>query len=68
MSPLQTQLSIVCREGILYKSILARSLRCSRLQRFDEIGIITPVAIDEHVANCLEEAVSSFTAMSIVTR
>ncbi|PRD33449.1 UNVERIFIED_CONTAM: hypothetical protein NCL1_17557 [Trichonephila clavipes] len=56
MSPLQTQLSMVCHEGILYKGTLARSPRCSTHPH-------TPVAVDQRAANILEEAVWSFTVM-----
>ncbi|GFV80285.1 uncharacterized protein TNCV_4956881 [Trichonephila clavipes] len=48
MSPLQTQTSMVCREGD---------------RRIDEADISKPVAIDQRAANCLEETVRSFTAM-----
>ncbi|GFX09846.1 uncharacterized protein TNCV_2688881 [Trichonephila clavipes] len=60
---MQTQSSIVCREGILYKSTLARNPRCSRRRRIDEANISIPVAVDLRAANCLEEAVRSFTAI-----
>ncbi|PRD31576.1 UNVERIFIED_CONTAM: hypothetical protein NCL1_23143 [Trichonephila clavipes] len=63
MSPLQTQPSMVCREGNLYKDTLAHKPRCSRRRRIDEAAISTPVAVDQRAANCLEEAVRSFTAM-----
>ncbi|GFU94822.1 uncharacterized protein TNCV_4552741 [Trichonephila clavipes] len=63
MHPLQTQRSMVCREGVLYKSSLARNPRGSRRRRIDEADISIPVAVDQHSANCLEEAVRSFTAM-----
>ncbi|GFT92212.1 uncharacterized protein TNCV_3134831 [Trichonephila clavipes] len=56
MSPLQTQSSMVCHEGILYKGTLARSPRCSTRPR-------TPAAVDQHAAKCLEKAVRSFTVM-----
>ncbi|GFX26616.1 uncharacterized protein TNCV_4536271 [Trichonephila clavipes] len=49
--------------GILYKGTLVLNPRCSRRQRIDEVDIITPVAVDQHAANCLEEAVRSFTTM-----
>ena len=49
--------------GILYKGTLARSPRCSRHRRIDEAGISAPVAVDQSAANCLEEALWSFTAM-----
>ncbi|GFX27958.1 uncharacterized protein TNCV_773431 [Trichonephila clavipes] len=49
--------------GILYKGTLARNIRCSRRRRIEEVGISTPVAIDQPAANCLEEAVRSFTTM-----
>ncbi|GFW84906.1 uncharacterized protein TNCV_681941 [Trichonephila clavipes] len=35
----------------------------SRRQRIDKVDISTPVAIDQRVANCLEETVRSFTSM-----
>ncbi|GFT97153.1 uncharacterized protein TNCV_3858141 [Trichonephila clavipes] len=34
-----------------------------RRRRIDEAGIRTPVAVDQHAVNCLEEAVQLFTAM-----
>ncbi|GFV83539.1 uncharacterized protein TNCV_5120291 [Trichonephila clavipes] len=63
MSPLQTQPSMVCRKGILYKGTLARNPRCSRRQRTDEAVISTPVEVNQRAANSLEEAVRSFTTM-----
>ncbi|GFU57770.1 hypothetical protein TNCV_2085891 [Trichonephila clavipes] len=48
---------------ILYKDIHARSLRCIRRQRIDEADISTHVTVDQCAANCLEEAVWSFTSM-----
>ncbi|GFX45632.1 uncharacterized protein TNCV_176251 [Trichonephila clavipes] len=54
---------MVCREGILYKGALARNPRGRRRRRIDEADISTLVAEDHHPANCLEEAVRSFTAM-----
>ncbi|GFX56700.1 uncharacterized protein TNCV_494481 [Trichonephila clavipes] len=47
---------------ILYKGTLARNPRCSRRRRIDEADISTPVEV-QRAANCLEEAVRSFTAM-----
>ncbi|GFY06090.1 uncharacterized protein TNCV_3107691 [Trichonephila clavipes] len=47
----------------MYKGSLARDARCSRRQRIDEADITTRVAVDQRAANCLEEAVRSFTAM-----
>ncbi|GFX72027.1 hypothetical protein TNCV_1892341, partial [Trichonephila clavipes] len=49
--------------GILYKDTIARNPRCSSRQRIDEVDISTPVAVDQRAANCLEEAVRSFTVM-----
>ncbi|GFX45812.1 uncharacterized protein TNCV_934511 [Trichonephila clavipes] len=49
--------------GILYKGTIARNPQCSRRQRIDEVDIRTSVAVDQRAANCLEEAVRSFTAM-----
>ncbi|GFT43424.1 uncharacterized protein TNCV_814791 [Trichonephila clavipes] len=49
--------------GILHKVTLARNPRCSRRRPIDEAEIKTPVAVDQHAANCLEEAVRSFTVM-----
>ncbi|GFV13079.1 uncharacterized protein TNCV_4714041 [Trichonephila clavipes] len=49
--------------GILYKGTLARNPRCVRRRRIDEANISTPVAVDQRAANCLEEAVRSFTTM-----
>ncbi|GFT75373.1 uncharacterized protein TNCV_968061 [Trichonephila clavipes] len=49
--------------GILYKGTLARNLRCSRRRRIDEVNASAPVLVDQSAANCLEEAVRSFTAM-----
>ncbi|GFV80878.1 uncharacterized protein TNCV_3517451 [Trichonephila clavipes] len=63
MSPLQTQSSMVYREGVLYKATFARNRQCSRRRRIDEVEISTPVAVDQWAAGCLEEAVRSFTAM-----
>ncbi|GFX43614.1 uncharacterized protein TNCV_510631 [Trichonephila clavipes] len=63
MSPLQTQPSMVCRVGILYKGILARNPRYSRRRRIDEANISTPVAVDRRGANCLEEALRLFPDM-----
>ncbi|GFX77766.1 uncharacterized protein TNCV_1106831 [Trichonephila clavipes] len=54
---------MVCRQGILYTNYLARNPRCSRRRQIDEANISTPVAVDQRAANCLEEAVQSFTAM-----
>ncbi|GFW99978.1 uncharacterized protein TNCV_3079751 [Trichonephila clavipes] len=48
---------------IRYKGTLARNSRCSRRQRIGEADIRTPVAVDQRAANCLEEAVRSFTAV-----
>ncbi|GFT36324.1 uncharacterized protein TNCV_3464761 [Trichonephila clavipes] len=50
-------------KGILYKGNLARNPRCSRRQRIDKAEISTPVAVDQRAANCLKEAVRSFTVM-----
>ncbi|GFU78824.1 uncharacterized protein TNCV_4771871 [Trichonephila clavipes] len=47
----------------MYKGTLARNPRCSRRRRIDEADVSTLVAVDQRVANCLEEAVRSFTAM-----
>ncbi|GFX46096.1 uncharacterized protein TNCV_2094141 [Trichonephila clavipes] len=63
MNSLQTQPSMVCREGILYKGTLACNPRCLRHRRIDEANISTPIAVDQRAANCLGEAVRSFTAM-----
>ncbi|GFX12556.1 uncharacterized protein TNCV_3156771 [Trichonephila clavipes] len=63
MSPLQTQLSMVCHEGIQYKGTLARNPQCSRSQRIDEAGIGTLPAVDQGDYNCLEEALQSFIVM-----
>ncbi|GFW62133.1 uncharacterized protein TNCV_1685641 [Trichonephila clavipes] len=52
----------------MYKGNLARNRWCSRRQRIDEAGISTPVAVDQHPANCLEKALRSFTAMRISCR
>ncbi|GFY10054.1 uncharacterized protein TNCV_1945991 [Trichonephila clavipes] len=49
--------------GILYKDTLAHNPRCSRHRQIDETDISIPVAVDQRAANCLEEAVRSFTAM-----
>ncbi|GFT60007.1 hypothetical protein TNCV_2686921 [Trichonephila clavipes] len=49
--------------GILYKGTLPRYPRCSRHRQNDEAGISTPVAVDQRAANCLEEAVWSFTPL-----
>ncbi|GFW59502.1 hypothetical protein TNCV_3221561 [Trichonephila clavipes] len=67
MSPLQTQPSMVCREGEEPLHVIHGAADV------DEADISTPVALDQRAANCLEEAVRSFTAMrskqvSIVTR
>ncbi|GFU83109.1 uncharacterized protein TNCV_65781 [Trichonephila clavipes] len=48
---------MVCREGILYKGNLACNLRCSRCQEIDKTDISTPVPVDQHSTNYLEEAV-----------
>ncbi|GFV01581.1 hypothetical protein TNCV_2961741 [Trichonephila clavipes] len=56
MSQLQTQLLMVCREGILFKGTLARNPRCNKCRRIDDTVIITPAAVDQRAANCLEEA------------
>ncbi|GFU67353.1 uncharacterized protein TNCV_1746431 [Trichonephila clavipes] len=63
MSPLQTQPSMVSRELVVYKGTLARNPRYSSRRRIDEDGISTPLAVDQHAANCLEEAIRSFTAI-----
>ena len=62
-SPLQPQASMVLRQGILYKGVLARSPRCSRRRRIDEADSDTVVAVDQSAANCLDEAIRSITAM-----
>ncbi|GFV42431.1 uncharacterized protein TNCV_3646671 [Trichonephila clavipes] len=49
--------------GILYKGTLARNSLSRRHQRIEEADISTPVAVDQHGDNYLEEAVRSFTAM-----
>ncbi|GFW80555.1 uncharacterized protein TNCV_2416571 [Trichonephila clavipes] len=54
--------------GILDKGTLARNPWCSRHRRIDEVDISTPLAVNQHAANCLEEAVRSFTAMLIRCR
>ncbi|GFW53679.1 uncharacterized protein TNCV_4815801 [Trichonephila clavipes] len=46
----------------MYKGTLARNPRCSKRRRID-VDISTPVAVDQLAANCLEEAVRSFTTM-----
>ncbi|GFU58293.1 uncharacterized protein TNCV_5139291 [Trichonephila clavipes] len=48
--------------GILYKGTLSRNPRCSRCRRIDKADISTPVTEDQRAANCLEEAVWTFTA------
>ncbi|GFU41216.1 uncharacterized protein TNCV_1848131 [Trichonephila clavipes] len=48
---------------ILYKGTLARNPRCSRRRLIDETDISIPVAVDQHAANCQEEAVRSFNTM-----
>ncbi|GFU87712.1 uncharacterized protein TNCV_912831 [Trichonephila clavipes] len=63
MSPLQTQPLMVYREGILHKCPLARNPWCSRHRRVDEAEISAPVAVNQRVATCLEDAVRSFTTM-----
>ncbi|GFX01920.1 uncharacterized protein TNCV_371091 [Trichonephila clavipes] len=40
---------------------LACNPRCRRRRRIDEVDISKPVAVDQRAANCLEEAVRSFT-------
>ncbi|GFV00151.1 transposable element Tc3 transposase [Trichonephila clavipes] len=45
------------------RCLLARNPRCIRRRRIDEADISTSVAIDQRVANCLEEVVRSFIAM-----
>ena len=52
-----------CVRGILYKGVLARSPRCSRRRRIGEADSNTPVAADQSVAKCLNEAIRSDTAM-----
>ncbi|GFT51995.1 uncharacterized protein TNCV_2058441 [Trichonephila clavipes] len=47
----------------MYKGILARNQQCRRRRRVGETDISTPVAVDQRVANCLEEAARSFTTM-----
>ncbi|GFU39211.1 hypothetical protein TNCV_1902951 [Trichonephila clavipes] len=54
--------------GILYEKLLARKSRCSRRRRVYEANISTPVAIDQHAANCLEETASSFTVEQLPNR
>ncbi|GFV97296.1 uncharacterized protein TNCV_2038061 [Trichonephila clavipes] len=49
--------------GIRYKGIFARNPLCSRHRPIDEADISTPLAVDQRAANCLEEAVRSFTTM-----
>ena len=49
--------------GILYKVTFAHSPRCIRRRRIDVADINTRVTADQCAANCLEEAVRSFTAM-----
>ncbi|GFV50625.1 uncharacterized protein TNCV_2212881 [Trichonephila clavipes] len=48
---------------VINTGTLARNTRCSRRRRIDEADISTPVAVDQLAANCLEEAVRSFTTM-----
>ncbi|GFS70799.1 hypothetical protein TNCV_1232021 [Trichonephila clavipes] len=47
MSPLQTQPSMVCCEGIPYKGTLARNLRCSRRRRIgvDRLALTSPSVV-----------------------
>ncbi|GFS63048.1 uncharacterized protein TNCV_3743081 [Trichonephila clavipes] len=54
---------MVCMRGILYKGNIARNPRCRRRRRIDEVDISTPVVVDQSDANCLEQAVRSFTTM-----
>ena len=63
MSPLQTQPSTVCREGILYKGNISLSPWCSRRRWIDKADISTSIAVHQHTANSLKEAVKLFTAM-----
>ncbi|GFT72537.1 uncharacterized protein TNCV_973991 [Trichonephila clavipes] len=49
--------------GILYKGTLTRNPWCSRRQRIDEADISTLIAVNQRAANCLEEAIWSFTIM-----
>ncbi|GFV41154.1 hypothetical protein TNCV_2667451 [Trichonephila clavipes] len=65
MNPFQTQKSMVFGKGIPYKCTLSRSLRCSRHQRVDEANISIPLAVGQIAANCLDEAVRSFTAIGL---
>ena len=54
-------------KGILHKSILTGSPLCSTIVPLcwwiDKTDIRTTVAVDQRAANCMEEAVLSFTAM-----
>ena len=68
MNPLQTQSSMVCCEEILCKGILAHSSGDSIRRCIDEAEISTPVVVDQCAANCLKEAVLSFTAMRSKSR
>ena len=65
MSLLQTQLSMVCREGdpVCPWDTLARSPLCSSRRRIAEADIGTPVAVDQGATNYLEEAAQTFTSM-----
>ncbi|GFT48767.1 uncharacterized protein TNCV_595291 [Trichonephila clavipes] len=61
LSPLRRRWFAV--RGVLYKNTLARNSWCSRRRRVIEVDISTPVAVDQRAANCLEEAIRSFTAI-----
>ncbi|GFU56546.1 uncharacterized protein TNCV_2773261 [Trichonephila clavipes] len=52
----------------MYKGTLARIPRCSGRQRIDEADISTHVGVDKRAANCLDEAVRSFTATRSICR
>ncbi|GFX35953.1 uncharacterized protein TNCV_4214751 [Trichonephila clavipes] len=56
---------MACREGdsVQRHPCTQSNPRRSRRQRNDETDVSTSVAVDQRAANCLEEAVLSFTAM-----
>ncbi|GFU22094.1 uncharacterized protein TNCV_4300751 [Trichonephila clavipes] len=51
------------RKWFVVRGTLACNSRCSRRRRIEEADISTPVAVDQGVANCLEEAVRLFTSL-----
>ncbi|GFU82562.1 uncharacterized protein TNCV_4154321 [Trichonephila clavipes] len=53
---------MICGEGIQCKDTLANNPLGSEHRRIDETDMSTSVEVDQHAANCVEDAVWSFTS------